>query len=55
MSQISNADIPDLWINTAHVLAEHPEFMEIVMNTGFKDVIDNILRIIDPQEDPKNE
>jgi len=55
MNQLSKADIPDLWINTARVLAGQPKFMEFVMNAGFKDITDKILKMIDPQEGPKND
>ena len=55
MDQISEADIPDLWINTARVLAENTALMETVKNTGFADVIDYILTIVCPQKGSQNE
>jgi hypothetical protein len=50
MKQLSKADIPDLWINTTHVLAENRTFMETVRNTGLGGVIDDILPIVGPKE-----
>ena len=50
MKQLSKADIPDLWINTTHVLAENRTFMETVRNTGLGGVIDDILPVIGPKE-----
>ena len=50
MKQLSKADIPDLWINTTHVLAENRTFMETVRNTGLGGVINDILPIIGPKE-----
>jgi hypothetical protein len=55
MKQLSKADIPDLWINTTHVLAENRTFMETVRNTGLGAVIDDILPIVGPKEGQKNE
>ena len=53
--QISRADIPDLWINTANVLAENPALTETLKNTGYADVIDDILTIVGPQKGSQNE
>jgi hypothetical protein len=55
MKQLSKADIPDLWINTTHVLAENRTFMETARNTGLGAVIDDILPIVGPKEGQKNE
>lgn len=55
IGQLSKADIPDLWINTAHALAENRTLMETVRDTGFGYVIDDILRIVGPKEGQKNE
>ena len=55
MDQISEADIPDLWINTARVLAGNTALMETVKNTGLADVIDYILTIVCPQKGSQNE
>jgi len=55
IGQLSKADIPDLWINTAHVLAENRTLMETVKNTGFGGAIDDILTIVGPKEGQKNE
>lgn len=50
IGQLSKADIPDLWINTAHVLAENHTLMETVKNIGFGGVIDDILTTVGPEE-----
>jgi len=44
------ADIPELWANTAHVLAGNPVFMETVKNSGYTDAICGILKTISPHE-----
>ena len=55
MKELSKSDIPDLWINTARVLAENPTLMETVRNTGFGGNIDDILTVIGPKEGQENE
>lgn len=55
MEQLSKADIPDLWINTARVLAEHTNLMETVKNTQYSSIIDDILTIVSPKEGQENE
>ena len=42
-------DIPDLWINTARVLARHRTLWEAVMNSGFAVILQEILDIIGPE------
>jgi hypothetical protein len=55
MEQLSKADIPDLWINTARVLAGNPTLMEVVKYNGLADIIDDILAIVGPQKGSQNE
>ena len=47
--------IPDLWVNTAHVLAENPVLMETVRSAGFSEILGIILKIIGPKKGPTNE
>lgn len=42
-------EIPDLWANTARVLAGNAMFSEVVENAGFADVIDGVLTMIEPR------
>jgi hypothetical protein len=51
----SDKDIPDLWINTARVLAENTNLMETVKNTKYYGIIDDILTIVSPKEGQENE
>jgi len=55
IKQLSKADIPDLWINTARVLAKNTTLMETVKSTGFVGAIDDILTIVGPQKGPNDE
>ena len=47
-------EIPDLWANTAHVLAGNALFSEVVENAGFADVIGDVLTMIEPGEERGN-
>ncbi len=47
-------EIPDLWANTAHVLAGNTLFSEVVENAGFAGVIDDVLTMIAPGEECEN-
>lgn len=42
--------IPDLWANTAHVLASELVFMEAVENAGFVGALDMVLKVVKPKE-----
>lgn len=53
--QQSRIEIPDLWANTARVLAKHPQLMETVRTSGFAGAIEEILKMITPKKEPKNE
>jgi hypothetical protein len=45
----SKEAIPDLWTNTASLLANHPPFMEAVENAGYAGKLETVLNIIDPK------
>jgi hypothetical protein len=45
---IEVASIPDLWQNTAKVLAGNPILMETVIAAGFTEVLKNIFSILEP-------
>ncbi|NOR14336.1 MAG: hypothetical protein GQ544_01390 [Candidatus Aminicenantes bacterium] len=48
-------NIPDLWKNTAEILAGSPVFMETVLTSGFACKLEEILAFIESQEGEKNE
>jgi len=46
--------VPDLWTNTAQILAGNPDFMEIVLNSGIVSRFKEVLRLIDTNRGKKN-
>ena len=49
-----SVEIPDLWRNTANILAENAAFMEMVLNTGYAGELKKVLDRIEPVKDEKN-
>ena len=47
--------IPDLWRNTAVILARNPVFMETVLTSGFAGKLEEILAFVESQEGEKND
>jgi hypothetical protein len=50
-----NPKIPDLWKNTAKVLAENTDYMEMVIRCGFGQELEKILSAIKCEEDQNND
>ncbi|MCJ7772605.1 MAG: hypothetical protein MUP22_05670, partial [Desulfobacterales bacterium] len=48
-------NIPDLWKNTAEILAGSPVFMETVLTSGFAGKLEEILAFVESQEGEKND
>jgi len=46
--------VPDLWTNTAQILAGNPDFMEIVLTSGIVSRFKEVLRLIDINRGKKN-
>jgi len=47
--------VPDLWKNTAHILSGNPDFMEMVLTSGTLIQVEEVLRLINPNQGKKNE
>ena len=48
-------EIPDLWKNTAKILAGNPTFMKTVINSGYAGVLKNVLDMIKPKKGHDND
>ena len=46
--------IPDLWKNTAHILAGNPAFMETILTSKMAGRFKEVLRLIDPDQGNTN-
>jgi hypothetical protein len=49
-----NIKIPDLWRNTAKILAKTPEFMETALSSGVAGKLEEILGLIESKKDQNN-
>jgi hypothetical protein len=47
MDGVQTVTVPDLWKNTAGVLAENPVFLDTVLASGFEDKLKEVLGHID--------
>lgn len=48
-----NISVPDLWKNTAHVLAENPVFLDTVISSGFAGRLREVREIIENEREGK--
>jgi len=51
---IEDLQIPDLWRNTAGILASNPEYMEIVLASGVAGQLEKVLEFIEPLKEKPN-
>jgi len=47
--------VPDLWKNTAQILSGNPDFMETATTSAVADNVEEVLRLIDPNQGKKND
>lgn len=55
VGDIKNIVIPDLWKNTAEILAENPYFLEKVLNFGFADILKTVIEMIKIEKEKAND
>jgi len=53
MDGVQTVTVPDLWKNTAGVLAENPIFLDTVLTSGFGDKLKEVLRLIDSEREER--
>ena len=55
VGDIKNIVIPDLWKNTAEILAENPYFLERVLDFGFADILKTVIEMIKIEKEKAND